>query len=439
MDRLLALETFAGYNPALLGEIVRREIGRVREAIGRGELEQIDRNGLIEAIHQGYAEITTPSLRPLVNATGVIIHTNLGRSPIDPELFDKARTIATKYCNLEYDLKRGRRGDRYLHTAGVLRDLLGAGDVLILNNNAAAVFLILNTFAGGREAIVSRGELVEIGGSFRIPDVITASGARLREVGTTNKTRISDYEAAIGEQSAMLMKVHKSNYTIEGFSAESDMQEISALAQRHGLIDYYDMGSAYLPDLPWGLGETEPSILKLMEHPPALLSFSGDKLFGGVQAGIIVGRKELVAKLKKNQLMRMFRVDKITLSLLEQTAMAYRRRDYDRIPVLRMLSTGTEELERRAGALRNRLDWPSDIKSSRSCVGGGTMPNRHIPTVILALEGEAVKLESHFRRYGVIGRIESERFILDMRTVCEEDFDLIVAAAREWRGGCDAG
>ncbi len=428
IDKLLTHEAFGGYNTALLTEAIRDAIDALRAAITAGTVTAIDHEALITDIARRYEAALTPSLQPVINATGVIIHTNLGRSPIDPELFDAARDIATGYCNLEYDLEAGKRGDRYVHTAGALRDLLGVEDALIVNNNAAAVFLILNTFAKGREAVVSRGELVEIGGSFRIPDVMAASGAKLIEVGTTNKTKIRDYENAITPETAMLMKVHKSNYTIEGFSAEADIEDISALARAHDLIDYYDLGSAYLPELPWGLSQAEPSILRMMEHPPALMSFSGDKLLGSVQAGIIVGRRDLIAHLKRNQILRMFRVDKITLSLLERTVLAYQQKDYDRIPILRMLFATPEILEERARALQPRLTIPSQILPSESYVGGGTMPGRRIPTVVLALEGDPQTLESHFRAHHIIGRIESDRFVLDMRTVGERDFGAIVQA-----------
>ncbi len=429
IDRLLAEEAFAGCNISLLTEAIRQEVELLRAAIGRGEVHAIDEKVLKEAILRRYKEMGRPSLRPLVNATGVIIHTNLGRSPIDPEIFEEARAVATGYCNLEYDLKAGRRGDRYTHTAAALRELLGCEEALIVNNNAAAVFLILNTFAQGKEAVVSRGELVEIGGSFRIPEVMAASGAKLVEVGTTNKTRLADYEAAIGEETAMLMKVHKSNYAIEGFSAEATMEEIAALARERGLIDYYDLGSAYLPDLPWGLGAAEPSLPRILRDPPSLLSFSGDKLFGGVQAGIILGRKALIDRLKKNQILRMFRVDKVTLALLERTVLAYRRGETDKIPVLRMLFATPEQLRNRAEALRKRLPIPAKILDSQTYVGGGTMPNRKIPTVILALEGEAQELEAAFRAHRIIGRIEKDRFVLDLRTVREEDFETIIEAA----------
>ena len=435
IDRLLAEEVFTGCNTSLLTEAIRQEIELLREAIGQGKVQGIDEEALKAAILRRYREMSRPSLRPLVNATGVIIHTNLGRSPIAPELFEEARAVATGYCNLEYDLEAGRRGDRYTHTAGALRELLGCEEALIVNNNAAAVFLILNTFAKDKEAIVSRGELVEIGGSFRIPEVMAASGAKLVEVGTTNKTRIADYEAAIGEETAMLMKVHKSNYAIEGFSAEATMEEISALARERDLIDYYDLGSAYLPELPWGLGAAEPSLPKILRDPPSLLSFSGDKLFGGVQAGIILGRKPLIDRLKRNQILRMFRVDKVTLALLERTVLAYRRGETEKIPVLRMLFATPEQLRNRAEALRKRLPIPAEILDSQTYVGGGTMPNRKIPTVVLALEGDPQTLEAAFRARRIIGRIENDRFVLDMRTVKEKDFAQIVEAAEEIRNG----
>ena len=431
IDKLLAHDAFSGYNTALLTEAIRDAVEALRSAIGAGTVTAIDTDALIADITARYKAALAPSLQPLINATGVIIHTNLGRSPIDPELFDAARAIATGYCNLEYNLAEGKRGDRYVHTSQALCDLLGVEDALIVNNNAAAVFLILNTFAKDHEAIVSRGELVEIGGSFRIPDVMAASGAKLVEVGTTNKTKIGDYENAIAPETSLLMKVHKSNYTIEGFSAEADIDTIGALAKERGLISYYDLGSAYLPELPWGLSQAEPSILRLMENPPDLMSFSGDKLLGSVQAGIIVGKRDLIARLKRNQILRMFRVDKITLSLLERTVLAYRQKEYDRIPILRMLFATPEILEARAQALQERLPIPTQIYHTQTYVGGGTMPNRRIPTVVLALEGNPEALEEHFRTHRIIGRIESDRFVLDMRTVDEGDFKAIVHTSKE--------
>ena len=417
---------------SILSDAIRIELDALRQAITEKKIDSIDEQALKERIRKRYNTMLDPSLESVVNATGVILHTNLGRAPIDEELFEEAREIATGYCNLEYDLEKGKRGDRHQHLSRTLCGLLGCEEALVVNNNAAAVFLILNTFAKGKEAVVSRGELVEIGGSFRIPEVMNASGARLKEIGTTNKTHLRDYEAAIGEETAMLMKVHKSNYAIEGFSAEVEMAEISRLARSRGLIDYYDLGSAYLPELPWGLGSSEPSILRLMKEPPSLMSFSGDKLFGAVQAGIIVGKKALVDQLKRNQILRMFRVDKLTLALLERTALAYRRGEIERIAIMRMLFRTPEELEERAGRLAAMLAIPSEIRRSETYVGGGTLPNRRLPSVVLALEGDAQALERHFRSHRIVGRIESERFVLDLRTIAEEEFEGIAACSRAW-------
>ena len=290
---------------------------------------------------------------------------------------------------------------------------------------------MLNTFAQNRETIVSRGELVEIGGSFRVPDVMKASGSKLVEVGTTNKTKLADYENAITENTAMLMKVHKSNYTIEGFTQEAEFSEISALAKEQNLIDYYDLGSAYIPRLSWGLSEAEPSIFKLLEENPSLISFSGDKLFGSVQAGIIIGKKELIAKLKKNQILRMFRVDKVTLTLLEQTILAYKLKKYEAIPTISMLNATVEELAKRAKSLAKNFTIEYEIKESKTYVGGGTMPNREIPTIVIALNGDAVTLEKFFRANNIIGRIEDDKFLLDMRSIRTKDFNQILKTVNE--------
>ncbi len=429
VDTILQWPGFENHNRELLLRAIRKSLDKLRCQISQGCIDVIDPHRIRREIDAFYQYLLTPSLQTVVNATGVILHTNLGRAPIDESFFWESGRIAAGYCNLEYDLASGKRGDRHLHAAESLQELFGCEDALIVNNNAAAVFLILNTFAKGKEAIVSRGELVEIGGSFRIPEVMAASGAKLVEVGTTNKTRIGDYEAAIGEETALLMKVHKSNYTIEGFSAEATMEEISALARERGVIDYYDLGSAYLPELPWGLGQGEPSLPKILVKAPSLLSFSGDKLFGGVQAGIILGKKPLIDRLKKNQILRMFRVDKVTLALLERTILAYRKREYEKIPVLRLLFASVKQLEKRAATLKERLPIPAEILPSETYVGGGTLPNRKIPTVVLALEGDPEKLETAFRAQRIIGRIEKDRFVLDMRTVEEGDFGQIVEAA----------
>ena len=422
VDKILNDDYFKSYNRDILSRVVKEEIDLFRKELADGKEFDIDK--LYKNIKSKYHSLTSSSLYKVVNATGVIIHTNLGRAPIDEDIFDSAKAIATGYCNLEYDMKEGKRGDRYSHTAKTIKELLGCEDVLIVNNNASAVFLILNSFAKDREAIVSRGELVEIGGSFRIPDVMKASGAILKEVGTTNKTKIKDYQEAISENTSILMKVHKSNYQIVGFTEEASIKDISNLAKSRGLIDYYDLGSAYIPPLPYSLSNREPSILDILKNSPSLVSFSGDKLFGGVQAGIIIGKKELIAKLKKNQILRMFRVDKITLAILEQSAIAYLKKDYSKIPVLKMLFTPLDELVKKAKSLISMMG-DGEVYHTKSFVGGGTMPNIEIPTVSVALQGDAKDLEEAFRRERIIGRIESDKFLLDMRTISHKDIPII--------------
>ena len=431
IDKLITDKNFQNLNRNILTQLAKNYIANLREKIKNNQIDSINYSQIIKDLKKEYEFALKPSLTPVVNATGITVHTNLGRSLIDETIFENAKNVVCNYCNLEYDLKEGKRGDRYHHTTQALKTLLNCEDALIVNNNAAAVFLILNTFAQNKEAIVSRGELVEIGGSFRVPEVMKASGSKLVEVGTTNKTKLADYKNAITENTAILMKVHKSNYSIEGFTQEASFNEISILAKEKNLIDYYDLGSAYIPKLPWGLNEAEPSIYKLLEAKPSLISFSGDKLFGSVQAGIIIGKKELIAKLKKNQILRMFRVDKVTLALLEQTVLAYKLKKYNAIPTISMLNTTIQELKKRAESLSKNFKINYEIKESKTYVGGGTMPNRKIPTIIIALEGDAVTLEKLFRANNIIGRIEDDNFILDMRTVRNKDFNQILKTVNE--------
>jgi len=408
----------------ILTPIIQQTLQQIREGIKSGKITNINEEQIINEIKSKAEDLLKPSIINVINATGITVHTNLGRSLIDPEIFDYAKERSTHYCNLEYDLKKGKRGDRYHHSAKLLSHLFGSESALIVNNNAAAVFLILNTFAKDKEAIVSRGELVEIGGSFRVPEVMKASGAKLVEVGTTNKTKIKDYENAITENTAMLMKVHKSNYSIEGFSEEAGLEEIINLSRSKGVLDYYDLGSAYIPKLPYGLTNYEPSINEIMKLNPSLISFSGDKLFGSVQAGIILGKKELIDKLKQNQILRMFRVDKITLSLIEATALAYIKEEYEKIPTLKSIFQTSYELKEKAKKLLKLTPTlKAEIVESHTYVGGGTMPNRKIPTVVVEIKGNAKKWEEDMRKNLVIGRIENEKFVLDMRSIQDDEIE----------------
>ncbi|WP_072682368.1 L-seryl-tRNA(Sec) selenium transferase [Arcobacter sp. LA11] len=436
VDKFVAKNEFKELSFSLVSTISKKVLQDLRESILNNEVDSIDENELIKKVIKEYQNITKPSLQKVINATGVIVHTNLGRSLINEEAFLKAKDVATSYNNLEYDLEKGKRGERYAHISKVICEALNCEDVLIVNNNASAVFLILNTFAKRKEVVVSRGELVEIGGSFRVPDVMASSGAKLKEIGTTNKTHLRDYQNAICEQTSMLMKVHKSNYSIEGFSSEVDFEDIVNVAKENNIIDYYDMGSGHLIDLPYGLNESEPSVKKIMEYNPSLLSFSGDKLLGSVQAGIIVGKKELIAKLKKNQLLRMLRVDKITLAILEENVKSILLGDIDKIPTLKMLFTEISKLKENASILKNSIDdiCECEIKNTQTVIGGGTTPNKKIPTVALSIKFKNYKpnkIEKLLRAKNIVGRIENEQFLLDFRTIQEDEIKLIENSIRE--------
>ncbi|MCR1816030.1 L-seryl-tRNA(Sec) selenium transferase [Aliarcobacter butzleri] len=426
VDKFIMNEAFEGLSRTLITKIAKKTLEELRNDILNNKIEKIDENTLMNEVLNSYKDLTSPSLKGLINATGIIVHTNLGRSLLDEKSLTKAIKIATTYNNLEYDLKKGKRGERYEHITKSLQALTSCEDAIVVNNNASAVFLILNTFCKNKEVIVSRGELVEIGGSFRVPEVMNQSGAKLKEIGTTNKTHLRDYENAICEKTSMLMKVHKSNYSIEGFSSEVSFEDIVKIAQQNGLIDYFDMGSGHIIDLPYNLNKDEPSILDIMKYKPSLLSFSGDKLFGSVQAGIIIGKKELIAKIKKNQLLRMLRVDKITLALLEETLNSYLKNELDSIPTLKMLNTKIETLEQRANNLKEKCEnfIKCEVIKTSTMVGGGTTPNKKIPTIALTLEYKNYKpnkLEEILRKNSIISRIENDKILLDFRTILESD------------------
>jgi L-seryl-tRNA(Ser) seleniumtransferase len=408
-------------------KIAKEKVHQLRENLISNKIDNFSYDELVQNIIIEYNNTISSTLVPLINATGVILHTNMGRSLISEEIFNKAFKVVCNYSNIEYDIANGCRGERYEHISKYIKTLLDVEDVLVVNNNASAVFLILNTFAKNKEVIVSRGELVEIGGSFRIPEVMRNSLSILNEVGATNKTRLSDYEQAINENTSIIMKVHKSNYSIEGFSDEVDYKDIQTLATKHNLIDYYDVGSGYISALPYNLGSYEKPLNDLLKNKPSLLSFSGDKLFGSVQAGIIVGKKKFIDKLKENQLLRMLRVDKITMSILQETLKAYIQEKYELIPTLKMLFLTTNELNLRASKF-------TDIFKTSICetidtvtyMGGGTLPNKNFPSLALWIKGKANKLEKYFRDNKIIGRIENDKFLLDFRTILPKDEDKII-------------
>jgi L-seryl-tRNA(Sec) selenium transferase len=428
IDKFIKNERFFGLDTSLLTKVARAELESLRAQILGGkncpEPGEIVQNTLAR-----YEKASNLSLRSLINATGVIIHTNLGRSAIDPEILRRAQPVITGYSNLEYSVEKGGRSNRYDYVGGLLAELFGFEDAVIVNNNASAVFLVLNTFSKGGEAIISRGELVEIGGSFRVPEVMANSGAILREVGTTNKTNLRDYEDAINENSKLILKVHRSNFDIVGFSEDVAMQDLSALARERNLIDYFDLGGGFYGELPYGLERNEPNLKNLKDA--SLVSFSGDKLFGSVQCGIILGKKGLIAKLKKNQLLRMLRVDKVIISILAESVKAYANREFELITTVKQLYKSVEELENTANFINSQLKTPLEIVRTTTFVGGGTMPNKRIPSLALAVKGNANENEAKFRKNLVIGRIEEGKFLLDLRSVLDADVQNLIEKINE--------
>jgi L-seryl-tRNA(Ser) seleniumtransferase len=433
--------------PAVLSkDMLRITLDELRASIKEGAVEDLpSTEQIIADTAKKVQESVRPGLRRVINATGVIIHTNLGRSMLSQTAVDAVLTVANNYCNLEYDVAAGKRGDRYEHCLAVLRRLTGAQGALIVNNNAAAVLLGLNTLSQGKQVIISRGELIEIGGSFRIPDVMERSGAVLKEVGTTNRTFIEDYEAAIGPETGLIMKAHSSNYRIRGFVHEVDTGQLVALGKKYNIPVYFDAGSGLLFPLadrtsPFGLaGKDEPCIVEEMEKGMDLISFSGDKLLGGPQAGILLGKREYIDKLKKNALTRAIRPDKFTLAALEATLVAYFNRDTvrDEIPIFRMIYADPKVLKKRATKIAAILTKKvPHIKLSvvelTSEAGGGTMPDVYIPSFGLALETPthtAERIESRLRMLDVpiITRIEKERVLFDLRTVRESEEGELIA------------
>lgn len=436
IDKILNHKPFKDYNKGILARISRELLNSIRSNL---KDEEINEEKIYAQINKNYKAFEKKALKPLINATGIVMHTNLGRSVIDEKSWQRAKQIACSYSNLEYDLESGSRGNRYDYTGYLLSTLFGCEDALVVNNNASAVFLVLNTFGKGGRCVISRGELVEIGGGFRVPEVMKESGAILAEVGTTNKTRLSDYENALDENTKMLVKVHRSNFDIVGFKQDTSLEEVASLAKERGIISYYDLGGGAASSL--ACFNSEPAPQKLIKTGVDLLSFSGDKLFGSVQAGIILGKKELIAKLRKNQLLRMLRSDKITLALLASTVLSYLDKDYDSVPTVFLLSRSTSELKSVAKRINNSCKNIASIIDTATFGGGGTLPNVKIQSVALAFKakkGQKIEnLEREFRQKGVIGRIENQCFLLDLRSVLPSDESALVAAINSIFGGQD--
>ncbi|GAA5344633.1 L-seryl-tRNA(Sec) selenium transferase [Planifilum fimeticola] len=402
-----------------------------------------DPERIVARIAETLDSLTAPRLRPVINGSGIVLHTNLGRARLSQAALRAVQDVALSYSNLEYRLHTGQRGSRHEHVEAVIRRLTGAEAALVVNNNAAAVLLVLRTLALGREVIVSRGQMVEIGGSFRVSEIMRESGARLVEVGTTNKTRREDYEGAISGETALLMKVHTSNFKIIGFTESVSREEMVEIARKHGIPCYEDLGSGVLYDLrARGIGE-EPTVQECLRAGVDLVSFSGDKLLGGPQAGIIVGKKKWIDALKKSQLLRALRVDKMTLAALEATLLHYLNPEEAarEIPVLRQILKKPEEIRASAERLKERLqnalgeDLQLEVIPTASEVGGGSLPGVELPSFCLSTSHRRMpvhRLEEELRRGNpaVIGRVSKDRLLLDLRTVEEEEHPHIEAAFR---------
>lgn len=450
VDRLLEMSAsdadLANAPRETVARCARQVVEQLRRAILQDTLSSIQEADLapkrvIDSLRKTVEDHLSPRLVRCINATGVVVHTNLGRSLLAAEALENIVRIGGHYSNLEFDLQRGKRGSRYSAVEDLICEISGAEAAMVVNNNAGAVLLCLETIARGREVIVSRGELVEIGGAFRIPDVMTKSGAVLKEVGATNRTHLKDYHGAIAENTALLLKVHASNYALVGFTAEVSLEDLVTLGRETGLPVMQDLGSGTFIDFSrYGL-TPEPTVQESVRAGTDLVTFSGDKLLGGPQAGIIVGRKELVDQIKQNPLTRALRIDKLTLASLESTLSLYRdpAAAVERIPTLRMLTQGYEPIDFKARALAEKLGAIGDnrlqieLLDRASKAGGGSLPLLDLPSRCVAIRMahlSANRIEKRLRhgRPPIIGRIDDDFFLMDLRTVQDDELDLIKTA-----------
>ena len=446
----------ADHGLAAATDAVRIVLSRLRDEVSDGRMDEksldLALGGLPAAVERQLRQSLSYSLLPIVNATGVILHTNLGRAPLGAAALDHIRDAAGGYSNLEFDLGTGERGKRDVHVDRLFQKLLaddhvGTGAIptvistIVVNNNAAAVLLALNSLAEGGEVIVSRGELVEIGGSFRIPDVMSKSNATLREIGTTNRTRIADYENAVGDRTRLLLRVHRSNFEITGFTEQPALNELVALARRRNLPLMEDLGSGALFDLRSVGVNDEPGVLDSLRAGVDIVTYSGDKLLGGPQSGLISGRADLVARMRSNSLFRALRVDKLTYAALEATLLAYVKHDHDAVPVLRMMRLSKDEIADRAKAIVSQMASGQktrlklELRDGQSLIGGGAAPSAGLPTQLIALShadlsADALNARLRSNAPPVIARVEEGRVLIDLRTVFpEQDADLVTALA----------
>lgn len=436
------VEVLESYPRMLILESIRESIEYNRQKIVKLEDEEVDSykvdfDKIVEISLENVINKYSLSLKKVINATGTVLHTNLGRSLLSDKIKDELWTAASRYSNLEYNLDKGERGSRYVHLTDTIKRLTGAEDVLVVNNNAAAVLLVLSTMAKGGEAIVSRGELVEVGGSFRIPSIMALSGADLIEVGSTNKTHLNDYEDAITENTKVLMKVHTSNYRVLGFTENIGVDVLSDLGKKYRLPVIEDLGSGVFIDLSKFGMTYEPTVMDSLKNGADIVTFSGDKMLGGPQAGIIVGKKEYIEKMKKNQLTRALRVDKLTICSLEATLRMYLDEDIalENVPTLKMLLYTYDELTQRAENLFNKidnlnLDANISMEDGLSQVGGGSMPLETMKSRVIAISPKSIsisELEKRLRLSNshIIARVYDDKYILDVRTIFDDEFDVV--------------
>lgn len=421
-------------------ENLRETIDSFREKILKSELENFTVEEILASFSSRLNSQKGPRLKKVINAAGIVIHTNLGRSVLCKEAIDNVLNVAENYNNLEYDIEKGQRGSRYTHVEDLIKKITGAEGAMVVNNNAAAVMLVLDTLSRGKEAVVSRGQLVEIGGSFRVPEVMAFSGAKLVEVGTTNRTHLYDYEGAINENTGVLLKVHTSNFKIMGFTEEVSVEDLVKLGRDKEIPVVEDIGSGVLVDFSKYGFTYEPTVQESVRKGIDVITFSGDKMLGGPQAGIIVGKKEYIDRMKKNQLTRALRIDKMTLAALEGTLKLYldEKEAVKGIPTLNMILSDRSEHKKRAQRLRRRLQGTKEeiafeVKEESSMVGGGSMPTEKIPTYVIAVKSpkySAEYMERYLRNYcsPIITRISNGEIILDLRTIFDRDFDIICEA-----------
>lgn len=432
------------YPRKIVLQAIREALSLNRQALRDGSVTVFSSDKLFSEITDNLQKLSAYSLVPVINATGIVIHTNLGRAALSEKMLHNIVASGKGYSNLEYDLATGKRGKRHIHTKRLLKQITGAEDTLIVNNNAAAVLVCLNTLAQGKEVIVSRSELVEIGGSFRIPDIMAASNAILREVGTTNKTHLFDYKRAINKNTGLILKVHQSNYLITGFTDEVPINELIILGKKNRIPVMYDLGSGCLLDLKSHGIYTEPSVRDIVKTGIDVVTFSGDKLLGGPQGGLIVGRKKYIQKIQKNPMARAMRIDKLTIAAFEATLMEYmdEERAQQTIPVLNMLLQNPEEIRKRAQRIASKLK--KEIKNARieiikdtSRAGGGSLPNTDFPTYAVSIKPDTIsvnELEKRFRSGSppVVARIKGHSLLLDARTILKQDISGLISAVRFW-------